>query len=452
MWGGSPEYRELRGEWSTSIRGQLKDYEAMFRTLRMRKQSKATQLTQVPQVNFAHKEGESKRDYWHRIIREYMACELGLCKAEAGTFVPGKPPTMIWDLAELGYKHQVRIVNWPSDLTAQEQTPHVGWKICAALADKAGPLLRSRHQWGLEEAESEEDDEDDGEAQAARMQKKVEAVDRALHLERWTEEEREMDFEDQADIAVLITVDRTELQFVKDSKSYKKTLGALKTLPDEKAAPSKPKAKKSKTKERIGPSRTPAPAAAAGSKRPHDAAPPPPPHAPGPSRPHGPTLGVAAPGGRDSVGDQDGRPPKRPRLVMEDEEVREIRCLPPRSHLASGLEIVALPAGTPIVPIRPGMTPVQELEECWPHMPGRLLASEIACHYQGGEKTSRVFYVCKWNVRTDEYMPFDLDWEGQALMRKGPQGFVPVGPKYFPVVDARHELYHRAIMTDFCDN
>ncbi|KAJ6534057.1 hypothetical protein DFH09DRAFT_1092217 [Mycena vulgaris] len=414
MWGGSPEYGELRGEWSTSIRGQLKDYKAMFRTLQMRKRSKATQLTQVPQVNFAHKEDESKRDYWRRIIRECMARELGLCEAEAGTFVPGKPPTMIWDLAELGYKHQVRIVNWPSDLTAQEQTPHVGWKICAALADKAGPLLRSRHQWGLEEAESEEDDEDDGEAQAARMQKKVEAVDGALHLERWTEEEREMDFEDQADIAVLITVDGTELQFVKDRKSYKKTLGALKALPDENAAPSKPKAKKSKTKERAGPSRTPAPAAAAGSKRPHDAAPPPPPpppppHAPGPSRPHGPALGVAAPGGRDSVGDQDGRPPKRPRLVMEDEEVREIRCLPPRSRLASSLEIVALPAGAPVVPIRPGMTPAQELEECWPHMPGRLLAGEIACRYQEGEKISRVFYVCKWNVRTDEYMPFDLD-------------------------------------------
>jgi hypothetical protein len=31
MWGGSPQYGELRTRWDTSITAQLKDYEAMFR-------------------------------------------------------------------------------------------------------------------------------------------------------------------------------------------------------------------------------------------------------------------------------------------------------------------------------------------------------------------------------------------------------------------------------------
>jgi hypothetical protein len=31
MWGGSPQYGELRTRWDTSIMSQLKDYEAMFR-------------------------------------------------------------------------------------------------------------------------------------------------------------------------------------------------------------------------------------------------------------------------------------------------------------------------------------------------------------------------------------------------------------------------------------
>lgn len=93
MWGGTEKYAELREEWNTSIQSQLKDYEAMFRSVAFRifHPSRATDSDSdrykkmlergqeggvQPQVELQQRVGENNREYERRLFAESLRLDL----------------------------------------------------------------------------------------------------------------------------------------------------------------------------------------------------------------------------------------------------------------------------------------------------------------------------------------------------------------------------------------
>ncbi|KAJ7674146.1 hypothetical protein B0H17DRAFT_1140705 [Mycena rosella] len=156
LWGRSPEYGELRVKWSSSIMAQLRDYEAMFRTISIRQQSGLSgPLGNTPLVYLTRHANESDHDFARRLFVQLFIRDLTYYRTEAGTLAAGATITMNWDIAELAVKYQVCIINWPT------LTPPltVGWKAPSEFLAAVMPLLQERHQY-----QNDDDDVDDPDA------------------------------------------------------------------------------------------------------------------------------------------------------------------------------------------------------------------------------------------------------------------------------------------------
>ncbi|KAJ7704537.1 hypothetical protein B0H17DRAFT_1126851 [Mycena rosella] len=238
LWGGSLEYSELRVEWSSSVMAQLRNYEAMFRTISIRKRSGLSgPLGNTPLVYLTRHANESDCDFARRLFVQFFIRDL------TGTLAAGATITMNWDIAELAVRCQVRVVNWPP-LTSP---PTVGWKAPSEFLAAVMPLLQERHQYQNDDDDVDDDDVDDPDAdsnsgeemdaaekaerkaarQAEKQAAKVADAAKAPRIERWTQEERELDLEEQGDIAVLTTTDDKDLLFVRDGKTFKRKIEAI---------------------------------------------------------------------------------------------------------------------------------------------------------------------------------------------------------------------------------
>jgi hypothetical protein len=99
---------------------------------------------------------------------------------------------MEWDLSFLGWKHQVRLVNWPTSMSAKKLQPTVGFKPNADGLRTIIPLLKKRHlpQPAPEpDCEDEEDKEENEEwmAWVRACEEDEKEADLAPRIESWTE-------------------------------------------------------------------------------------------------------------------------------------------------------------------------------------------------------------------------------------------------------------------------
>ncbi|KAJ7792217.1 hypothetical protein B0H13DRAFT_1935763, partial [Mycena leptocephala] len=225
MWGGSPQYGELRTRWDTSIMSQLKDYEAMFRTLRMEACGEEPRRAVAPKNGeLRQRAGEREREYERRLFTE--ALRLDLQEASSIANSSSKPLKMEWDLSFLGWKHQVCLINWPTSMSAKKLQPCVGFKPNADALRTIIPLLKKRHL-PQPEPEPDCDDEEDKEeneewmAWVCTCEEDEKEADLAPRIESWTESEKELSVQEQGEL-------RRRLQHVSDGKRYKTYLEGVK--------------------------------------------------------------------------------------------------------------------------------------------------------------------------------------------------------------------------------
>ncbi|KAJ7433912.1 hypothetical protein B0H11DRAFT_1939131 [Mycena galericulata] len=510
MWGGSPQYAQLRAEWPTSISAQLKDYESMFRTLSIRARGEEAKSQNPVVGDWTRRPNEGQRDHERRLFRQCMASELiswhppAACRQDAGDLPAGGIATMEWDIAEMAFKHQVRVVNWPADFSKAKDLPRVGWKISAALLGHVMPLLRNRHPWLAAALKLEEEDKSDKESDEESDEEKEEGP----RIERWTESERALSLEDQGNVPVLTTTADVDLIFLKDAKSYVKALDKEQTTERKKIA--KAQRKKHGKTHASGTGRPGAPVA--------------------PARSTATRLAPTAGGGGDSSDDDDDtsnqRPGPAPRTRLPSPESpaptgdherpakrRRIHS-PSADRERDAREVKALPRSKGAVDAQPAVNgqkrkhvevegdgeagPLREGGEArrvagpWraggeargaagssrasgeggvagPSRAGgdvrgaagpshasadalRIQIGEVAARYEWENKQSPTFYISGWRPRDADDVAYDMDWASQALRVRTP-GKQWVAPKnaaeLMPLVPSRISEYHKKLFGDF---
>ncbi|KAJ6470900.1 hypothetical protein C8R45DRAFT_1104602 [Mycena sanguinolenta] len=245
-WGGTIQYAKLRERWKTSINSQLKDYETMFRTQRMEERGIVDAWSrggpQPPQRQLLRRQGESARDYERRLFKESLLLDLARIMLARGE---NAPETMDWDLGDMGWKFQVRLVDWPGELSGEKHQPKPKFKLTSEAKAILIPLLKKKHglddsdddaeeeRGGEDEDEDEEKsekvDEDQGEEKSDDDEKSKDAEEkreRYPRLESWTEKERVLSGSKLGAVSVLVTKSGTVLQQVSDGKKYQLSLVA----------------------------------------------------------------------------------------------------------------------------------------------------------------------------------------------------------------------------------
>ncbi|KAJ7911689.1 hypothetical protein B0H13DRAFT_2328065 [Mycena leptocephala] len=212
MWGGSPQYGELRTRWDTSITTQLKDYEAMFRLLRMEARGEEPKAVAPKNGELRQHAGEREREYERHLFTEALRLDLSSSIADSS-----KPLKMEWNLSFLGWKHQLCM----------------GFKPNADVLRTIILLLKKRHLPQPEpepECDEEEDKEENEEwmAWVRTCEEDEKDADLVPRIGSWTESEKELSVEEQGKLAVLITTDGTELQHISDGKRHKTYLEGVK--------------------------------------------------------------------------------------------------------------------------------------------------------------------------------------------------------------------------------
>ncbi|KAJ7603349.1 hypothetical protein DFH06DRAFT_1350294 [Mycena polygramma] len=460
-------------------------YEAMFRVLAMRKRGE--EPTAVPAAaSLRQRPGEIEREYHRRLVGECLLLDL-----QDQTSAPDRPSKMEWSLSDLAVKHHVRLVNWPKEMTAAGAQPCVGWKPNTEHLATLMKLFKARHMPAMAacEPECDEDDPDWVEWKEAR-DAEIELAEHAPRFESWTEAEKDLDIEDQADLAVLLTTDGRELRHVRDGNRYKKGLDKKKKELEKKKAP---------TAKRKRPTASASKDAAAdhAGAAPHDdvdagaddldagaAVPPvgarqikPMPHrnaVAGPSKQH------TGPHDEQS----DGRPLKRRRTDTDggedtdmagiefpgppqlNFELRHLRPPPTSVMQAPATPAVydtsalydehgrvrrSAPAGTPVVRATPDMSLEKQLRVCFPaeQFLGVPRGREIVCRYEYQGRMSREFCASLIRDRTPKDPPYDEDEGSICIRRRVLQDWKPLKETQMVVVSPRHEQYHELLYALF---
>ncbi|KAJ6506548.1 hypothetical protein C8R45DRAFT_922733 [Mycena sanguinolenta] len=215
-WGGTIQYAKLRERWKMSINSQLKDYETMFRQLLRR-------------------QGESARDYERQLFKESLLLDLAWIMLARGE---NAPETMDWDLGDMGWKFQARVVDWPGELSGEKHQPKAKFKLTSEAKAILIPLLKEKH--GLDDSDDDAEEERGGEDEDEDEQKSEKADEgegeenkdgeekreRYPRLESWTEKERVLSGSKLGAVSVLVTKSGTVLQQVSDGKKYQLSLVA----------------------------------------------------------------------------------------------------------------------------------------------------------------------------------------------------------------------------------
>ncbi|KAJ7827931.1 hypothetical protein B0H13DRAFT_2373541 [Mycena leptocephala] len=227
MWGGSPQYGELRTRWDTSITAQLKDYEAMFRLLRMEARCEEPKAVAPKNGELRQHAGKREQEYEGRLFTE--ALRLDLQEASSITDL-SKPLKMECDLSFLGWKHQVCLINWPMSMSAKKLQPCVGFKPNADALQTIILLLKKRHLLQLEpepECNDKEDKEENEEwmAWVRTWEEDEKDADLAPQIESWTEIKKWSMYLTGAPNDLPYG---TELQHISDGKWYKTYLEGVK--------------------------------------------------------------------------------------------------------------------------------------------------------------------------------------------------------------------------------
>ncbi|KAJ7207312.1 hypothetical protein B0H12DRAFT_1280464 [Mycena haematopus] len=217
-WGGTEAYAKLRQRWPTSLTAQIRDYESMFWTLGMEERGEAGTGRAVRTGDLYQKEGESDRDYGRRLFKESMLLDL-----RQASSADEESPKMDWDLGDLGWKHQVRMVNWPEEFSAVKEQPRARFKISAKALGVIVPLLKKKYQL---EQPTDSDDEDTEETLG----------ETAPRIESWSESEKALSEQAQGQLSVLVTSGGTVLQHVSDGKKYNAHLEAQKNKEEKRQA------------------------------------------------------------------------------------------------------------------------------------------------------------------------------------------------------------------------
>ncbi|KAK6987451.1 hypothetical protein R3P38DRAFT_3230549 [Favolaschia claudopus] len=258
MWGGTPEFAAWRADSTLAIHSQLADMAAIYRTFNIDYRAMAAGHLDFPKHTLVRREKETARDFGRRLITECLRRDLVRTLDD-----PAVKPE--WSLPEMGFRHKVRISNWPEELSAENERPKKGWKPSANAVTILLPQAMRKLGMvsGASAASADEDDDasaadddDDGDGtdeertkKSAKKPKRV-ADDKLFCIESWTEAEKDLPDDEQGDVAVLVTASGTELVLVSDSLKYGKHLEKAERNEQErqrKAAEKAEKAEKKKT-------------------------------------------------------------------------------------------------------------------------------------------------------------------------------------------------------------
>lgn len=114
--------------------------------------------------------GEQSRDYECRLLKECFRLDLGKHLGIVASFSADekpsaqvsslrasgdKGPQMEWDMADLGFKHQVRVINWPNNAAAPGRT-----KMTADVGQEIAPLLKARYLTQQQDPEPEGEEQE----------------------------------------------------------------------------------------------------------------------------------------------------------------------------------------------------------------------------------------------------------------------------------------------------
>ncbi|KAK6971789.1 hypothetical protein R3P38DRAFT_2813552 [Favolaschia claudopus] len=230
MWGGTPEFAAWRADSTLAIHSQLADMAAIHRTFNIDYRAMAAGHLDFPKHTLVRREKETARDFGRRLITECLRRDLVFRK---------------W-----GFRHKVRISNWPEELSAENERPKKGWKPSANAVTILLP--QAMRKLGMVSGASAASADEDDDASAADDDDDGDGTDeeRTKKSAKKPKPEKDLPDDEQGDVAVLVTASGTELVLVSDSLKYGKHLEKAERNEQErqrKAAEKAEKAEKKKT-------------------------------------------------------------------------------------------------------------------------------------------------------------------------------------------------------------
>ncbi|KAF8139563.1 hypothetical protein K438DRAFT_1785523 [Mycena galopus ATCC 62051] len=485
---GTPEYGQLREEHTSSITAQLRDYETLFRHMAMVQRGAASKVLALPPNQLTRRGGEVPHEYARRLWGESM--RLDLVKTSC---LEEENPKIDWDLGDMGLKHQVRLIGWPENLSAQNLQPGPKKKLVAQQIKVLLPRLLKKHN--LQEPNGEGTDDED-----------------APCLESWEEWGKELPLEKEGILSVLVTTKGTVLQQVRDGRKYLSQLQKENEEAQEKARKTaRKKVPQKKTSTLTDTDNIPNDTAAGRHPAPRsdvdnvdNATPPRGPDARAPC--YEPVASTSR------LEESDERPAKRLKTVhtgggnstdvetaqgsgllkrkrAEEEDIaapkantyglasggktrlmdiavlpppRAPKTLPPSAHHRCrfesdaqfydkrGRKRASAPVWTPEHRIYAYMMAAEQLEQCFTNMPGVAPAKVKHCRYELGGRVSQKFYVSKFTQRgEDDPVSEDNSAPCLRVYKAESRAWESVAKDRIPVVASHHTRYHQAIYKDF---
>ncbi|KAK7452226.1 hypothetical protein VKT23_012331 [Stygiomarasmius scandens] len=209
--GWGKEYENMKLEYPAQITSQLHDVGILLGGEHIKAQIGSNVPKDLKSLVVAASQVGSDRERERALIPKILLYDIGQLDVARPARFPWK------NYADYAYKHQVRIVNWPEDIAA----PGAGLKdVNHAVRLHGGPTRLTAAR--IEELIWLKDAWARKEENATPPQH---ITSKALRIVSWTDEEKNLSFEEQKDIALVKSVDGRTLTSVLNSKEWRMEQG-----------------------------------------------------------------------------------------------------------------------------------------------------------------------------------------------------------------------------------